>query len=455
MLVKTTIQPLSTGFLDKKFEISKRGSTVSREVLAGLTTFGAMSYIMVANPAIVSAAGIDLRGLIIATAVASMIGTLIMALWANLPIALAPGMGSNVIFANIVVLKMGVPYQTAFTMVLIGGVLFTILSVTRLRGMIVSSFPASIRIGIQCAIGLFVAYLGLANAGVVSYAGGRPSFGHLSDPAVLLALAGIMVTAVLIALKTPAAFLISIILITIGGHFVLGANGAPLTPAPTAWISAPIFPAELFMPFDFGNFIANFWLVLPITLYFFLSDFFGATATLISITHRAGIMNEDGSIPRARQAYLTDGIATMAGACVGSTTVTNFVESAAGVEAGGRTGLTGVVVAVLFGLAAFFWPLITIIPPQATAPTLILVGLLMFEGVPEIDFQKAENALSSILIILITVVTTDFMMGLALGCLSYTIMVAAQRKWAKLTPIVLVLDAIFLLYMYLTATSMQ
>lgn len=452
-MLETTAVP--RGFIDEKFEVSARGSTVAREILAGLTTFGAMSYIMVANPAIVSPAGLDLRGLIIVTAVVSMIGTLIMALWANLPIALAPGMGANAIFANIVVLKMGVPYQTAFTMVLIGGILFTILSMTRVRRLIVDSFPASIRIGIQCAIGLFIAYLGLANAGVVSYAGGRPSFGALSDPAVLLTLAGILVTAVLIALRIPAAFLISIILITVGGQFVHGANGSPLTAAPSAWFSAPVFPADFFMPFDFGNFFANFWLVLPITIYFFLSDFFSATATLISVTHRGGIMHEDGSIPKAHQAYATDGLATIIGACLGSTTVTNFVESAAGVEAGGRTGITGIVVAILFGLSTFFWPLITIIPAQATAPTLILVGLLMFEGVAEIDFEKAENALASILILLITVVTTDFMMGLSLGCLAYTIMVAAQRKWGKLTPILLVVDAIFCLYMFLTATSMQ
>lgn len=431
--------------LNRYFRIEERNSSISREVVAGLTTFGAMSYIIVVNPAILSAAGMNMHSLIITTALASMIGTLIMALWANLPIALAPGMGSNVIFAQVVVLQMGVSYQTAFTMVLIGGVLFTILSLSRWRERIVRGFPEPIRLGIQCGLGLFIAYLGLKNAGLVSLAHDRLSFGNIAEPAVMLSLVGVLATPMLLALRIPAAFLVSIAALSVIGLFIT-AHGAPLTAFPDRIIDFPIIPKELFFAFDFQEFFTHFWLVLPITLYFFMSDFFSATATLIGVTRRGKIMDEDGNIPSARQAYAADGFASIIGAALGTSTVVAYVESAAGVEAGGRTGLTGIVVAVLFGFSLFLWPLIGIIPAQATAPALVMVGVLMMEGIRDLDTSRPENAIPPLLILLITVVTTDLMMGLAIGCFVYSLIVLATRQWQKLTAMLLTLDVIFIIY---------
>ncbi len=431
--------------LNKFFRIEERNSTISREFVAGLTTFGAMSYIVVVNPAILSAAGMDMHSLIITTALASMIGTLIMALWANLPIALAPGMGSNVIFAQVVVLQMGVSYQTAFTMVLIGGVLFSILSLTRWRERIVRGFPEPIRIGIQCGIGLFIAYLGLKNAGLVSMAHDRLSFGNIADPAVMLSLVGVLATPILLALRIPAAFLVSIAALSAMGLFIT-ANGAPLTAFPNRIIDFPIIPKELFFAFDFHEFLTHFWLVLPITLYFFMSDFFSATATLIGVTRRGKIMDSEGNIPSARQAYAADGFASIIGAALGTSTVVAYIESAAGVEAGGRTGLTSIVVAVLFGFSLFLWPLVSVIPAQATAPALVMVGVLMMEGIRDLDTSRPENSIPPLLILLITVVTTDLMMGLAIGCFVYSLIVFSTRQWQKLTPMLIALDFIFIIY---------
>ncbi|SER55554.1 putative MFS transporter, AGZA family, xanthine/uracil permease [Faunimonas pinastri] len=436
--------------LDRLFGVSARGSTLGREVIAGLTTFGAMSYIVVVNPAILSAAGMDRHELIITTAIASIIGTLIMALWANLPIALAPGMGSNVIFAQVVVLQMGVSYQTAFTMVLIGGILFLILSLTRIREQIVLGFPAAIRLGIQCGIGLFIAYLGLKNGGLLVVQNNSVHFGNLADPATMLTFIGVLVTPVLVAMRVPAAFLISIVLLTIAGFFLTGLNGKPVTPIPDHIVNLPVIPKELFFAFDFHEFISHFFLVLPITLYFFISDFFSATATLIGVTRRGNMMTPEGQIPNARQAFIADGLASVIGAMVGTSTVAAYIESATGVEAGGRTGLTGIVVAILFGLSLFIWPLIAIIPAQATAPALVLVGVLMMEGIRDLDVTRPENALPPIMTLLITVCTTDLMMGLTVGCFVYTLIVLATRQWQKVTPWLLGLDAIFIIYMILT-----
>ena len=435
--------------MDRFFCVTARSSTVSTEVVAGLTTFGTMSYVLAVNPAIMSASGMHVRSLIIVTALASMIGTLIMALWANLPIALAPGMGGNVIFAQVVVVKLGFSYHTALTMVLIGGVLFLILSATRIRERMVLGFPEPIRIGMQCGIGLLIAYIGLSNSGILSQINGQPSFGVLTSPPVLLAFIGMLATPVLVARRVPAALLVSIILITLIGIFVHGADGLALTKLPAQIALLPTFPRELFFAFDFRDFVQHFFLVLPITLYFFLSDFFSATATLVGVTRRGGLIDANGNIPNAREAYLADGAASVIGSMLGSSTVAAYVESATGVEAGGRTGLSGIVVALLFGVSLFLWPIISIIPAQATGPALLMVGVLMLEGVRGLDFSVPENAMPPFFILIITAVTTDLMMGLASACFLYTLIAAARKMWTKLTPVLLVLDAVFVVYIVL------
>ena len=271
---------------------------------------------------------------------------------------------------------------------------------------------------------------------------------------MLLVFLGVLATPVLMALRVPAALLLSIILLTLIGMLVPGASGRPVTARPHQLIDWPSLPHGLLFSLDFHQFITHFFVLLPIALYFFLSDFFSATATLIGVTRRAGLMDAQGRIPNAQSAFIADGAASMVGALLGTSTVAAYVESAAGVEAGGRTGLTAVVVAILFGLSLFFWPVIAIIPPQATAPALVLVGVLMMEGIRDLDVSRPENAIPPILILLLVVVTTDLMMGLASGCFVYTLIVLATRQWHKLTGMLLAVDAVLILYIVLINTTM-
>lgn len=446
----TSVAALPEGRVARYFGVRAAGSTVGQECIAGLTTFGAMSYIIAVNPMILSAAGIDRHALIATTIIASVIGTLLMALWARLPVALAPGMGSNIIFAQVVVLHLGVSYQTAFTMVLVGAALMLALGLSRWREKMVLGIPPPIRLGIQCAIGLFVAYLGLKSGGLVVVRDGATAFGNLADPAVLLTAIGVLALPALLAARVPAALLVSIVVFTVLGFFVTGAGGKPMTQAPEKLMDWPHPPVELFFAFDFREFSQKFFVVLPITLYFFISDFFAATATLIGVTRRGKLMTPEGDIPNARRAYAADGLASVIGAAAGTSTVVTYVESAAGIEAGGRTGLTALVVAGLFALAWFFWPAIAIVPPQATAPALVMVGLLMMEDLRDIDTSSPELYVPPLLTVLITVVATDLMLGMAAGLFSYTLILVALRRVRELKPILLGLDATFVLYIALT-----
>jgi adenine/guanine/hypoxanthine permease len=445
--------PSALGFLVSDMP-QARETSLSREIVAGLTTFGAMGYIVIVNPQILSATGADRHVLIVITALAAMFGTIVMALFSRLPVALAPAMGSNIVFSQVVVVRMGLSYGTALVMVLLGGVLFTLLSVSNLRSAVVRGFPESIRVGLQCGIGLFIAYLGLVGGGLVRHApSGAPAFGDLTMPATLLTFAGLLITPVLMLMRVRGALLLSIVAITLCGLVVPGPHGGMLTVLPSRPVQWPSLPRQFVFGFDFRQFADHFFLALPVALYFFLGDFFSATATLIGVTRRAGLMTPDGQFPNARRAYLADGIASLIGACIGSPTVAAYVESATGVESGGRTGLTALVVAALFGLSVFFWPLIAAIPAQATCPALVMVGILMMDGIRHIDHSRFENPVSAVLILLLTVTTGNLMVGLCTGCFAYTLMMVGLREWRRLTPVLLLIDAMLVLYLYLSATS--
>lgn len=448
--VITTRMRFST-YLDGFFRISARGSTLSRELIAGLTTFAALSYVVVVNPQILSTTGMDRDSLITATALSGMVGTLVMGLWANLPVALAAGMGSNIIFAYVVVGQVGVSWQTALAMVLLTGIVFVVLSLSRWRERIVAGFPREIQLGLQCAIGAFIAYLGLKSGGlVVASESSYIAFGDLSQPTTLLTFAGLILTPLLMVYRVPGAFLISIALLTLAGFFIPGGSGTMLTQWPEQAIDIPKLSSEMVLAFDFGEFFNNFFLLLPIALYFFMADFFSTAATLIGVTRRGKMLTPEGKIPNARQAFTADAVATVAGAALGTSTVTSYIESVTGIEAGGRTGLTAIVVVVMFFLAMFFWPVIAIIPPQATAPTLVLVGVLMLEGVTHIETDSPEQTLTPLLTLLMTACTADLMVGLSSGCFVYSLVVAANRQWHKLTPMLLVLDAALIIYLALS-----
>jgi AGZA family xanthine/uracil permease-like MFS transporter len=432
------------------FEIEQRGSKVSREILAGMTTFAAMSYIVVVNPMILSSTGMDRSALLQATVISAVVGTLVMALWANLPIALAPGMGSNLVFSQVLVTQMGVSWKTGLALVFLNGVVFLLISLMRWREKIISAVPGTIKLGMQSSIGIFIAYLGLKNGGlVVADPQSFIAFAKLSDPAALLAFMGIILTPVLVVLRIPGAFLISIIGITVAGLFIHHPNGQAVTPRPEHFVGLPAMNPALLFAFDFREFFGKFLLLLPITLYFLLSEFFSGTATMLAIARRANLLTPSGELPNARAALSSDAISSIVGAAVGTSTVTTFVESVAGVEAGGRTGLSGIVVAALFALSIFLGPVLAIIPQQATAPALVLVGILMMEGLGELDLTRPESTLPPLAMLLFTVCTGDLLVGLSVGFFVYTFTVLALRQWRKITPMVIALDLVFVVFLIL------
>lgn len=439
-----------------RFNVADHQSSIGTELLAGLTTFGAMAYIIAVNPAILAATGAGRADMITVTALAAMCGSLLMALFARLPIALAPVMGSNVVFAQVVVVRMGLSYGTALTMVLVGGILFTCLSLSNVRQHIVSGFPVSIRIGLQAGIGLFIAYLGLKGGGlIVNDAGGNIAFADLRSPSVMVVFLSLLFITALVAARVRGAMLLSILAVTVAGLFIQTSPGHFMTVLPAQMVALPHVPKAYFFAFDTTEFIHNFFLVIPLTLYFFLSDFFSATATMIAVTRRAGLMDAQGHFLNSRRAYLADGLASIMGACLGSPTVGAYVESATGVEAGGRTGLTTLTVAILFGLSAFLWPLIACIPPQATTPALVMVGILMMEGLTELDVSDPLQTISAGMIVLLTVTTANLMIGICAGCFAYTIMAAVTRNWKRLTPVFLLTNVLLVIYLILVTYTVN
>jgi AGZA family xanthine/uracil permease-like MFS transporter len=314
----------------------------------------------------------------------------------------------------------------------------------------VAAFPDAIKLGMQCSIGIFIAYLGLKNGGlIVAAPGSLIAFAKLSDAGALLAFTGILAIGALLVRRTPGAFLIAIAGLTIAGLFLRTPAGHPITHAPPVWFSLPAVHPELLFAFDFHEFFAQFFLLLPVTIFFLFGEFFSATATLIGVARRAGLSTPAAALPNGRAAFAADAFASVAGAALGTSTVTAFVESVAGVEAGARTGFSGVVVAALFALTLLISPLIGAIPAQAVAPALVMVGALMLEDITQIDRTKPELVLPPLLMIIFTVCTLDLMAGLAIGCFSYTLLAVCLRQWAKISVTILALDAIFALYLVL------
>ncbi|GBQ83106.1 NCS2 family permease [Asaia krungthepensis] len=439
-------------WLDRRFTIGQRGSTVQREILAGLTTFGAMAYIMAVNPKIMASAGLATHDMIMTTIAAAICGTLLMALFANMPIALAPAMSSNAIFAQIVVRQMHVDVRTAFTIVLLGGVAFTALSVTKLRHKIIQAFPEPIVLGIQVAIGIFIARIGMVTGNLAVTTPNGFQFGSLSDPSVQLTLFGIFLAGALMALRVPAGMLITILTVTVVSLFV-HKDGHALASLPQQPVELPSYPTHLLFPFNFADFFSHLELLLPITLYFLISDFFDATGTMYSVANRARLTKPDGTTLLGRAAFAADGSASIIGASLGTSTVSAYVESLVGVEAGGRTGLTALVVALLFAASSFLWPLIVMIPSEATAPVLILVGLSMLSALGQAANHSQEALLTPAFMLLIAVLTGNFMISLALGLLFYSLLLLVTRQFVRLTPMVLGLDAVFLFYLVLVART--
>jgi len=357
--------------LERYFKLRENKTTVKTELLAGFTTFMTMAYILAVNPDILSATGMDKNALFTATALSALIATLVMALVARLPFALAPGMGLNAFFAFTVVLGMGYSWQFALTAVFLEGIIFIILTAFNIRELIVNAIPLTMKHAVSAGIGLFIAFIGLQNAGIiVNHDATLVGLGEMGSPAVLIALGGVVLTAVLLALRIKGALLIGIFAATIAGL------PFEVTVMPEGnLVDAPPSLEPIFFKFEFSQILTADMLIVLFT--FLFVDMFDTVGTLVGVSSKAGMLTKEGKVPRVKQALFADSVGTFFGAIFGTSTVTTYVESASGVAEGGRTGLTSLATAGLFLIALFFAPLFTMVPPAATAPALILVGFFM------------------------------------------------------------------------------
>jgi len=453
--------------LEKLFKLKKHNTTVKTEIAAGITTFMTMAYILAVNPSILSEAGMNANAVLIATCLASFIGTMLMAFLANLPFALSAGMGLNAYLTYTVVLGMGIPWQAALFAVFIEGIIFIIMSLTNMREAIFNAIPLTIKQGVSVGIGLFIAFIGLQNAGLavdsstlVTITSFTENF-STSGICALLAVIGLLITAILHIRNVKGAILIGIIvtwglgiLCQLIGIYVPNPELGAYSLFPTGIISVDFSSlgetiGQCFQ-FDFSKIgVFNFFVVI---FSFLFVDLFDTLGTLIGVSTKAGMLDKEGRLPGIKPALLSDAVATTAGAMLGTSTVTTFVESSAGVAAGGRTGLTALTTGVLFLLATLFSPLFTSIPSFATAPALIFVGFLMFESVVEIKFTKdnLSEAIPAYLCVLAMPLFYSISEGICFGIISYVVLQVGTGKAKKVTPLVYVLALLFVLkYIFL------
>ena len=456
--------PKKGGLFDRYFGISAAGSTLPREIRAGLTTFLAMSYIVFVNPDVLSNAivipGVDnvFTQLIMTTCLAAAIGSLAMGVIARYPFAQAPGMGLNAFFAFTVVIGMGYSWESALAAVFISGVLFVVLSVVGARRAIVQALPLTLKLAITAGIGAFLAFLGMKNAEIiVADEATFLALGDMRSAPVWLALLGLMLTAVLMKLKVTGAILWGIlgttaVAILTGAAVYSGDEGlVPFQGFGDGVLGLPMWPADLAFQLDFAGLMNGESLVVgmvTVVLTFFVVDFFDATGTLTGLSQRAGYLDEEGNMPRAKTVFSMDGLAAITGALLGTSTTTAYVESAAGVEEGGRTGMTAVTTGVLFLAAMFFWPLIGAVPGAATAPALILVGALMMGGVKDVQWGDIGESLPAFLTVVAMPFTFSIANGVSLGIISYAVIKLFSGK-AKQASWLLYLLAALLLARYI------
>ncbi|MCR4690799.1 MAG: NCS2 family permease [Lachnospiraceae bacterium] len=444
--------------LEKMFKLKENGTTVKTEVLGGITTFMTMAYILAVNPSLLSASGMDATAVLIATALASFVGTMCMALMANYPFALAPGMGLNAYFAFTVCGAMGYSWQVALMAVFAEGIIFIILSLTSVREAIFNAIPLTLKKGVSAGIGLFIAFIGLQGAHIVvnndstlvSYVNFRSAF-STEGICALLALIGLFVTAILYIKKVRGSILIGIIVTWVLGMIAQAAGIYVVTPDAGYYSLYPAFGMTNFgaigqtfgqvFKADFASVdIVNFIVVL---FAFLFVDMFDTLGTLIGVATKANMLDKDGKLPRIKQALLADAIATSAGALFGTSTTTTFVESSAGVGEGARTGLASVVTGFLFLLSIFLAPIFTAVPGFATAPALIFVGFLMMGAVTDIDFNDLTEAIPAYLCIVAMPLMYSISEGIAIGVISYVIINLCCGKTKKITPLMYVLAVLF------------
>ena len=428
--------------LQKLFGFDPSKNNIKTEILAGITTFLTMSYILAVNPNMFALCGMPADSVFTATALAAIIGTLVMAFWAKLPFGLAPGMGLNAFFVFSVCLGMGHSWQFALTAILIEGIIFVILTLTNLREAIVNAIPVTLKNAIGAGIGLFIAFIGLQNAGlVVNNDATLVALGDITQGSALLAIIGIIITGILVIKNVPGGLLLGILITTLVG-IPMGLttyNGV---------VSMPSSLDPIFMKFQWGDVLSMDMLVIVFT--FLFVDMFDTIGTLVGVATKANMMQPDGKIPKIKQAFMADAIATLAGACMGASTTTTYVESASGVAQGGRTGLTAFSIAVCFSISLLFSPIFLAIPAAATAPVLILVGLFMMSPIKLIDFDRFSESIPAFICVIMMPLTYSISDGILLGMISYVILNMLSGRFKKITPAMYILAILFILkYIYI------
>lgn len=443
-----TNPPNPNGILERLFHLSELNTTVRREILAGITTFVTMAYILFVNPNILKDAGMPITATFAATAISAAIATLIMGLYANYPIAMAPGMGLNAFFTYTVVIGMKLPWQTALGAVFISGLVFFLLTVTKVREWIIEGVPQVLRVSIGVGIGLFIAFIGLKNAGIViADQATYVALGNMKSPGVLVSVIGLIITGWLMAKNVKGGLLIGILATTVIAMFF----GVAHFPKSIGDIIAPTNPvkelAPTFAQLDIWGAVK--YGLISILFAFTFVDLFDNIGTLLGVSRKAGLLDEHGNLPRAGKALMADSIGTMVGSVMGTPTVTSYIESAAGVAEGGRSGLTAVTVAVLFAISIVFAPLIGIIPGEATAPVLILVGTLMMGEVVHIKFDDFTEAFPAFMTIVMMPLTFSIAQGLAFGFMSYTLIKLVTGRHHENNPVTYTLTVLFIFHFIL------
>ncbi|MDL2217413.1 NCS2 family permease [Christensenellaceae bacterium OttesenSCG-928-M15] len=438
--------------MEKLFKLKEHNTTVRTEVIAGLTTFFAMAYIIFVNPGMLEIAGMDYTAVMMATCLSAALGTALTAFMANVPFAQAPGMGLNAFFTFTLCVGMELPWQTALALVLISGIIFLIIAISPLRSIIIASIPAPLKKAISAGIGLFIALIGLLNTGIITANGNLLDLGNITGGPALVALIGLLITGVLMARKVKGSIFIGIIATTLIGFIVKDpATGGMVTTLPASIefhgfsALAPTF-GKVFTEGFAGLGAMSIFSIVTALITLIICDMFDTVGTLIGTASNAGMLDKDGNLPKGDKAIIADAIATCAGAVVGTSTVTTFVESSTGISEGGRTGLTSLTVAILFALAAFFFaPIAGIVPAAATAPALIIVGVLMLKSTAEIDWNDFEIALPCFLTIAMMPFTYSISDGIGFGFIFYTLIKVFRGKAKEVPWLMYVLSLLFIL----------
>ena len=426
--------------LNSYFKIKEKGSTIRTEVLAGLTTFMTMAYILAVNPNILGSTGMDVSAVFAATAISSAVATLIMAFYANLPVGLAPGMGLNAFFAFSVCLGMGYSWQFALTAVFLEGIIFIFLTITNLREAILNCIPLSLKKAISAGIGLFIAFIGLQSAGIiVDNPATLVALGKLSSPGAIVTIIGLFSISIMLVFNIRGALLYGIFIGTFAGIFT-GITSLDSFSASNLFKIPSLSPT--FWQFDFSHAFSGDMIFILAT--FLFVDLFDTVGTLVGVATKGNLLDEKGHLPEARQAFMSDAIGTCLGAILGTSTVTSFVESASGVAAGGRTGLTALVVAIFFFLSLFLAPIFLLIPAAATAPALIIVGLFMISPIKEVDFDNFTVSIPVFVTIIGMPLTYSIAHGIAFGVITYVAINLVIGKFKDIHPLTLILALIFI-----------